>query len=394
MMHVLGHLVGFNHAVKDFVMDPYPGWVSGTAYYDSESIMRPEKDIVDGLGSWNGFSRLDVEAIESVFPIKDPDIDKAPEFELICTPTPTGKTGTTLKIGTDYQIQAVYTYSKCPAPRYRFDITARDGSPADYTRTDLGDGKIRLRFAKPGLYEVTATVTNATEDNTKTVTYNLPDPRPIITGPSKAELGIFYDFSVTYRNADYPNPTFDLWWDEMVFDTGFATVQRVSANRFKVRFDEPGGFRILADVQGATGIESGEYCLSAYYKPYWKVVKKSKRLPVATLPIQPKPGQIIDWNKRNVIDEFTNTLYFYADEACTQQIPLAHDVIFDYYIYYERKTGESYSMVGSFDPAGNRIARKGQNSVILPETEKTRTGGGLVPVVTMDPFYDIRYPEN
>lgn len=400
MMHVLGHLVGFNHAVPDFVMDPYPGWVSGTAYYDSESIMRPEKDIVNGLGRWNGFSQLDIEAIEFIFPIKDPDPDpgKMPEIKITCTPAPTGKSGTTLKLGVDYEIQAVYTYSKCPDPRYRFSITSPNGSAADYTRTDLDNGKIRLRFAQTGLYGVTATVLNATEQNTQTVTYNLPDPRPIITGPSKAELGKFYDFTVTYRNADYPDPTFDLWWDEMVFDTGSATVQRVSANRFRVRFDEPGGFRFVADVQGATGIESGEYYLSVYYKPYWKVEKKSKRFPLnpgIVIPVKPKPLSIMTWNQ--VIDEFTNTVYFYADEACTQQIPLAHDVLFDYTLCYALTNGERYWCEGG-GTGGRLIVPKGETAVVLPQSKKTSVNGmgsdGKTVTTIRDPYFEIIYPQN
>lgn len=395
-MHALGHLIGLEHALD--YGDPFPddeGTV-GTAC-DPYSIMMDETNLLADKNFYRGFTNEDKDAINKLYPYKTPAPDPepdVPEFKITCTPAPTGKSGTTLKLDTDYEIQAVYTYSKCPAPKYKFTITSPNGSSADYSRTDLGNGKIRLRFAKTGLYKVTATVTNATEENTKTVTYNLPDPRPVITGPSKAELGKFYDFSVTYQNADYPNPTFDLWWDEMVFDTGYATVQRVSANRFRVRFDEPGGFRILADVQGATGIESGETCTSAYYRPYWKVEKKSKRLSGIEFPVKVKPSTAIDWNKRNVVDEFTNTLYFYADEACTQQIPLAHDIVFDYYIYYDRKEGDRYSMVGSFDPAGHMIARKGQKSVTLPETQKTRTGGALITTVTMDPYYDIRYPEN
>lgn len=110
--------------------------------------MRPEKDIVNGLWTWNGFSAKDISAIEAVFPIKGPGTDpkpEVPEFKFDCTPAPAGKSGTTLKIGVDYEIQAVYTYSKCPKPSYTFSITKEGGGSSDYIRTDLGNGKIRLR---------------------------------------------------------------------------------------------------------------------------------------------------------------------------------------------------------------------------------------------------------
>lgn len=65
-------------------------------------------------------------------------------------------------------------------------------------------------YTQPGVHRVTAKVTNSSEANTKTVSYNAADPRPTITGPTEVEMGKFYDFAVTYRDADYPSPTIDL----------------------------------------------------------------------------------------------------------------------------------------------------------------------------------------
>ena len=407
-MHILGHLAGFEHSL-DYGNDIPTESLTIGFLCDPSSIMMDEKNLLKDKNFYKGFSDPDKEAIGALYPYITPEPDpepEVPEFTLTCTPEPVQTSGKqTLRIETDYLFQAVYTYSKCPSPKYAFSVTREDNLKAEYTRTDMGNGKVKIRFTEPGIYQVTATVTNATESNTKTVSYNLTDPCPIITGPSKVELGIYYDFEVTYRDANHPKPLIDLWWDEMVLDTGRATVQRVSNNQFRIRFDEPGGFRILADVEGGNRIETGLFYVSVYYKPYYMIEKKvigpnlplidPGELPSLSKPISPGFGGGIPIVR--ALATYENTLRFYADQACTQPIALQHDVLFDYCLCYALSNGERYWCEG--EGTGIRmIVPKGETAVIFPQSKKTSVNGmgsnGKTVTTIRDPYYEIIYPEN
>ena len=87
-------------------------------------------------------------------------------------------------------------------------------------------------------------------------------------------MGKFYDFKITYWNPSYPNIAFNLTWVETLLKTGQATVQKVSNTLFRIRFDEPGKFRIFADITNGPSTQEEVYNVEVYYKaPYYKIEK-------------------------------------------------------------------------------------------------------------------------
>lgn len=112
-------------------------------------------------------------------------------------------------------------------------------------------------------------------------------------------------------------------------------------------------------------------------------------------PVLPKPGSgstPID----PTVATYENTIRFYADKACTQPIALTHDIVFTYYLNYAiTRDGKVWCEA---DKGTQMIVRKGQSTVTLPKTSKTRVfgvGAGNSIVQTIrDPYYTLYYPEN
>lgn len=258
MMHILGHIAGFGHAVTDSSAMPDGKFIIGTTVYDSESIMRSEEDILNGRNGekWTGFSSWDIKAIQFVYPFKE-----KPTISLSCSPAGTGADASTLALGTTYKFTAKYEYSKRPHPKYQITISKTSGgsSTQDYEYKDLGNGVFSVRFLKAGKYKVSVVVTNVPQNNnTIERTYTVPDVVPIYdlkctpsgTGPNNNNLtlGTKYYFTARYIHPLSTNPKFEFTIRRTGGSTEDYQLEALENGKISVIFYNPGVYRIKVNV--------------------------------------------------------------------------------------------------------------------------------------------------
>lgn len=389
MMHALGHLVGFDHALDYGDGIPPGGWTAGDLF-DPTSIMMPEKGLLTNKNLYNGFSPSDRTAINTVYPYiaPTPPEPEVPEFTITCTPAGTGTGKQNLVWNTEYEFTASYKYSSCSTPVYQFTIAAEEGFVANFVSRSTGNGKQKVKFIYPGKYKITVKVTNSDVNNTLTKTFNVITPEAKISGPDGIELGKVYDYYVAYWNPAYPQVAFNLRWQETMFGTGHANIERINNHRFRIRFDEPGDYVITGDISNGPDIKTELSAAEIYYRPYYRIWKKRISVAGGILPGNgPEMDNDIPFrHKYTVATTYSNVLRFYADEACTQPISLEHDIVFDRNQIYRVLQGDEQR-----DEQGSivrMIVRKGQSEVTLPTTQKFKS---RTTNLTKDPFYRIDY---
>lgn len=261
MMHILGHIAGFGHAVVDPLAMPDGKFIIGTTVYDTASIMRSEDDILYNREEWSGFSSWDIKAIQFVYPFKE-----KPTISLNCSPEGTGANASTLALGTTYKFTAKYEYSKRPHPKYQITISKTSGGSTaqDYEYKDSGNGVFSVRFLKAGTYKISVVVTNVPQDNnTIERTYTVPDVAPAYdlkctpsgtgTDNSNLTLGIKYYFTAEYLHPLSPNPKFDFEISRTGGNAEDYQFEALGNGRISVIFYNAGKYRIKVNV---TNIES------------------------------------------------------------------------------------------------------------------------------------------
>lgn len=175
MMHILGHLVGFAHAVTDPFAGSIEGVIPGTDFTDSESIMRTPDDILYNKKKWTGFSKSDIRAIETVYP------RKRPVYDLVRVPAGDDR----LDVRTKYRFEAT-----CDRPSAKFDIKIeRKEAPGKVTIEPVDNGIFNATFHMPGVYRIIVNVKNIAKPFEFVRNYTVYSPDPIITPPAKIILG-------------------------------------------------------------------------------------------------------------------------------------------------------------------------------------------------------------
>lgn len=256
MMHILGHIAGFGHAVADPFAMPDGKFIAGTTIYDPASIMRSEDDILYNREEWTGFSSWDIKAIQFVYPFKE-----KPTISLHCTPAGTGPNASTLALGTTYVFTAKYEYSKRPHPKYQITISKTDGgnTAQDYEYEDSGNGIFSVRFLQAGTYKVSVVVTNVPQDNnTIERTYTVPDITPTYdlkctpagTGSDNSylTLGTKYYFTAEYIHPFFPAPNFDFTISGTKGGAADIQLETLGNGKISVTFYNAGKYRIKVNV--------------------------------------------------------------------------------------------------------------------------------------------------
>lgn len=156
------------------------------------------------------------------------------------------------------------------------DITveAIDGSDDAINILLQSETSVKLRFTDVGVYRVHVK---------KWYFDNSQDPAPImnceatqicrvpsavssIDGPSSVILGGEYNFKVNFTNPDYPDPTLSI--TESVFnDPKYTIISNDGAGNYRIRFDQPGDYKIAPGIGIYTNISDTSYELvgPAYY---------------------------------------------------------------------------------------------------------------------------------
>ena len=251
MMHALGHLAGFGHAITNTsTTTPPQGHIDGTVIVDPESIMRTEQDVLKGY-IWNGFSRWDREAIKKAYPILE-----KPSFTLNSTPAATGNDGLTLALGTTYSFTAQYVHSSCPNPKYEITVKKTGLGSSEYELKETGNGTFTIKFTKPSEYKISVKVTNATKSNLIEKTYHVTDPTktdllcsPEGEGTQNNQLitQVTYTLSAFYSHPACPDPIYEISIDRT---TGYHR-QNLENGKITVQFTDTGTYIVTVTVANA-----------------------------------------------------------------------------------------------------------------------------------------------
>lgn len=251
MMHILGHIVGFGHAVVDPFAMPDGNHINGTTVSDTESIMRSENDILNGRNGekWTGFSEWDIKAVQFLYPPKE-----KPSFTFDCVPAGTGTDGLTLAMGSTYTFTAKYVFSSCPNPKYQITVKKTSGLGAsEYELHETGNGIYTIKFTKGGDYKISVKVTNATQSNLIERTYSVTEfavtkitCTPEGEGPDKNKLITFtpYVFTAFYSHSACPNPEYEIKINQT---TGYE-LKKLENGKISVTFSKPGTYKVVVRI--------------------------------------------------------------------------------------------------------------------------------------------------
>lgn len=274
IMHALGHIVGFSHAVTDpMVTTPQPNYILGTSINDPFSIMRSENEVIDFIERWRGFSRSDRQAIKQIYPYIPSVVIE--EKTITVNPAGTGTGGDYLSLGRTYQITAKYVHSTCPNPIYAFNIDKMDFGQAGHRASTIKNGKISVVFTRPGIYEVSATVTNA-QHTTFSKTFYVPAQEPWIEAPTTVSLNVPAKFEIHCWNPQFPHPFFCITANETAFNNPDVSISPITSLHegvatYLITFRQPGEYTLTAFMQNGPTNKTSEcfvniYCQSAPYK--------------------------------------------------------------------------------------------------------------------------------
>lgn len=370
MMHVLGHLAGFAHAVTDFVSSPPDGWIPGTDYMDKHSIMRTENDIVNGVWAWHGLSVPDRKTIEQSFPYKEP----GPSFELLCYQ---GE-GSTLDIRYEYVFEVAAQNLKDPNPRYDYSVTRTDTGTADYTLDRLDDDRFFLTIHKSGGYRITVDVTNVAKPCSFHRDFTVVCPDPQITAPDFVRIGSPCEFGIRLKSAE-PNYNYRI----KVESNGSYEILTKSKDRFSIRFDTAEIYEVTVSSP-LSHAKDAQCTVVIHPNPYHKILSISN-------PMAP-------------ISRFY--LNFYADEQLT--VPFDRSRYFSYYLnlfyHYRRAYDGSIVRTEMTHPIETIEIRPKLHSptqeIELPARSRDTViirsikPGQNTEMEYFDPYYTVTFPAN
>lgn len=264
VMHALGHLIGFEHAITDN-MDPswMNGHIAGTDIFDSNSIMRTEDELgPTNKAIWSGLSDADKTAVRLVYPTIPP-----PKTSITSSPEGTGTDNRNLILGTTYQFTVKCEYAACPNPQYSISVIKVNEGLSGFDLKNIENGKTSIRFYRPGQYKMTVNVTNALEPIQFEKTFYLPATKYWIEGPASVKAGNTYDFYVFYWNPNYPNQQISLSIKESTFNSAKYTLTKITNNHHRICFEQPGDYTVTANIQNGFSSVSPTYRVRFYYWP-------------------------------------------------------------------------------------------------------------------------------
>lgn len=176
----------------------------------------------------------------------------------------------------DYNFQAVYDKQYLDLMEGEITVRAIEGNDDAVKIVSRTDDRATIRFKAPGVYVVRAELQLAER-------FTGPGLHPVlmreaelicrvvsftekIDGPSAVVLGGEYSFKLSFTNPDYPDPILKI--TESVFnDPKYTILSNDGAGNYRIRFDQPGDYRIEPGVGWDKPAES----LKVKYSPSYHV---------------------------------------------------------------------------------------------------------------------------
>lgn len=185
----------------------------------------------------------------------------------------------------DYNFQAVYDKQYLDLMEGEITVRAIEGNDDAVKIVSRTDDRATIRFKAPGVYVVRAELQLAER-------FTGPGLHPVlmreaelicrvvsftekIDGPSAVVLGGEYSFKLSFTNPDYPDPILKI--TESVFnDPKYTILSNDGAGNYRIRFDQPGDYRIEPGVGWDNPAESPiikfspSYHVKVFFRPEMK----------------------------------------------------------------------------------------------------------------------------
>lgn len=207
------------------------------------------------------------------------------EINLIVDPAGAGPGNEYYAQNRDYNFQAVYDEQYLDLMQGEITVRAIEGNDDAVKIVSRTDDRATLRFKAPGVYVVRAELQLAER-------FTGPGLHPVlireaelicrvvsftekIVGPSTVVLGGEYSFKLSFTNPDYPDPILKI--TESVFnDPKYTILSNDGAGNYRIRFDQPGDYRIAPGVGWDNPAESPiikfspSYHVKVFFRPEMK----------------------------------------------------------------------------------------------------------------------------
>lgn len=207
------------------------------------------------------------------------------EISLIVDPAGAGPGNEYYAQNRDYNFQAVYDEQYLDLMQGEITVRAIEGNDDAVKIVSRADDRATIRFKAPGVYVVRAELQLAER-------FTGPGLHPVlireaelicrvvsftesIDGPSSVMLGGEYNFKLSFTNPDYPDPILKI--TESVFnDPKYTILSNDGAGNYRIRFDQPGDYRIAPGVGWDNPAESPivklspSYYVKVFFRPEMK----------------------------------------------------------------------------------------------------------------------------
>lgn len=207
------------------------------------------------------------------------------EISLIVDPAGAGPGNEYYAQNRDYNFQAVYDEQYLDLMQGEITVRAIEGNDDAVKIVSRADDRATIRFKAPGVYVVRAELQLAER-------FTGPGLHPVlireaelicrvvsftekIVGPSTVLLGGEYNFKLSFTNPDYPDPILKI--TESVFnDPKYTILSNDGAGNYRIRFDQPGDYRIAPGVGWDNPAESPivklspSYYVKVFFRPEMK----------------------------------------------------------------------------------------------------------------------------
>lgn len=207
------------------------------------------------------------------------------EISLIVDPAVAGPGNEYYAQNRDYNFQAVYDEQYLDLMQGEITVRAIEGNDDAVKIVSRADDRATIRFKAPGVYVVRAELQLAER-------FTGPGLHPVlireaelicrvvsftesIDGPSSVMLGGEYNFKLSFTNPDYPDPILKI--TESVFnDPKYTILSNDGAGNYRIRFDQPGDYRIAPGVGWDNPAESPivklspSYYVKVFFRPEMK----------------------------------------------------------------------------------------------------------------------------
>lgn len=204
------------------------------------------------------------------------------EISLIVDPAGAGPGNEYYAQNRDYNFQAVYDKQYLDLMQGEITVRAIEGNDDAVKIVSRTDDRATIRFKAPGVYVVRAELQLAER-------FTGPGLHPVlmreaelicrvvsftekIDGPSAVVLGGEYSFKLSFTNPDYPDPILKI--TESVFnDPKYTILSNDGAGNYRIRFDQPGDYRIEPGVGWDNPAElpiikfSPSYHVKVFFRP-------------------------------------------------------------------------------------------------------------------------------